>query len=558
MPSQFDRLAIMYLGDNEVWRTSTAEPTTDGIVWSYVKEMQQYNALWQQPQTLIFDLGNTVDSTYTAPYNTTLTATFFTVPNSPPTADRVLAISHRLGASGNASVFQVPSDNASVAYSFPRTVERAVVSLSACGQIDEEFWYSNVFDSDVATFGSSDTLLGGGPWREIQLLIDGQLAGVSWPFPVIFTGGVVPGFWRPIVSIEAYDLREHEIDITPWLGQLLDGKQHSFEIRVAAVGAWDGHGGAVAEPVGSYWLVTGKIFLFLNQAGHATVASKPNVSVSGPSLRVSREVTKTANGKLNSTLLETTGASRDISISATVNGRHTSWTQHLQYSNRNFLAANGTMQNTTQSTTGSDASDGYFSAYSYPITVNQQYGLDAKGNLTRIDGSLSTGLDLSVLGSSVFPSGVQPFNRTGVSTGPGAPQTPGQQQQPLLIPDTYPPTSTPLSLPSNLPSFNGAVLNTTQSGSATYIVTSNGTSSQSFSFGDTSQHLTFAGTSGQDGTAGQVAELYQRSVRAVNTTVVADRSVLLGVVSNGPTAEAGAVGVERAGVARVVPAGGGR
>lgn len=34
---QFDRLGIVYLGDIEVFRTSTAEPTTSGIEWTYLK-----------------------------------------------------------------------------------------------------------------------------------------------------------------------------------------------------------------------------------------------------------------------------------------------------------------------------------------------------------------------------------------------------------------------------------------------------------------------------------------------------------------------------------------
>lgn len=34
---QFDRLGIVYLGDVEVFRTSTAEPTADGIEWTYLK-----------------------------------------------------------------------------------------------------------------------------------------------------------------------------------------------------------------------------------------------------------------------------------------------------------------------------------------------------------------------------------------------------------------------------------------------------------------------------------------------------------------------------------------
>jgi len=34
---QFDRIGIVYLGDIEVFRTSTAEPTATGIKWTYLK-----------------------------------------------------------------------------------------------------------------------------------------------------------------------------------------------------------------------------------------------------------------------------------------------------------------------------------------------------------------------------------------------------------------------------------------------------------------------------------------------------------------------------------------
>ncbi len=71
---QFDRLGIMYLGDVEVFRTSTAEPTAAGLIWTYVKEMTQYNDLWTKENKIIFDLGNIVDSTYTGP------CTYFLIP----------------------------------------------------------------------------------------------------------------------------------------------------------------------------------------------------------------------------------------------------------------------------------------------------------------------------------------------------------------------------------------------------------------------------------------------------------------------------------------------
>ena len=194
---QFDRLALMYLGSTEVFRTSTAEPNANGIIWTYIKEMQQYDALWKQPQTIIFDLGNLVDNTYTGIYNTTLTATFFTVPDSPPVADQILPISSLSGGSNAPSVFTVPGQNASVTYTLPQNIERAVISLEACGQQAEEFWYTNVFNSETNTFlNTAGSYYGYGPWREVQLYIDGTLAGVSDPFPIIFTGGKFSRFYH--------------------------------------------------------------------------------------------------------------------------------------------------------------------------------------------------------------------------------------------------------------------------------------------------------------------------------------------------------------------------
>jgi len=191
---QFDRLALMYFGDTEVWRTSTAEPTVDGIRWTYMKDMSEYLYFWNQPQKLIFDLGNLIDSTYTGFFNTTLTATFFMGPDGADAAPLIIPISARNSASDAASLFILPADTAANTISFPQNANRAVFSVSACGQAAEEFWWSNVLQSDTNTFIANDGVLPGfSPWREVQIYIDGQLAGVEWPFPVIFTGGVAVG-----------------------------------------------------------------------------------------------------------------------------------------------------------------------------------------------------------------------------------------------------------------------------------------------------------------------------------------------------------------------------
>ena len=504
---QFDRLGLMYLGDIEVFRTSTAEPTANGIIWTYVKEMEQYNALWATDQKIIFDLGNLVDSTYTGPFFTTLTATFFTVPHSRPTADTILPISAKQSGLNMGSAFTVPNQNASVSYTIPQNVERAVVSLSACGQIAEEFWYTNVFSSEINTFESTaGTLYGYGPFREVELLIDGQIAGVSWPFPIIFTGGIVPGFWRPIVGIDAFDLRQHEIDVTPWLPLLCDGASHTFEIRVSGLSD-DGAGHAtLAETVGSYWVVTGTIFLFLGAEGSRTTGSQPSADIPPPEIRISSSLTTNPKGA-NQSLTYTTTVNRFLSISSTIKSStgssHATWTQSLSYSNYNALKSQGFTQYTSQNTSGRDTSSStYTNSYAYPLTVNSSFSVSPAGAVG-INGTLSHGLTTNIFGPSVFPSGIQSFN----VTTPSMFSASGAQSQPLR-------------LPASLPPLSGALLTTTQSGSASYL----SAGKASYSFGTTTQEFDFKGAELSDPSA--IYELYHRHVRAVNATVIVDEQTL--------------------------------
>ena len=283
---QFDRLGIMYLGDVEVYRTSTAEPGGHEIRWTYVKEMDQYHTLWSQPQKLIFDLGNLIDEKYTGAFNVTLTATFFSEPNAGPYADLILPISKRLSDDNKGSAFSVPGEDAIVSHTLPRNVRRAVVSLSANGQgTGEEFWYTNTLDFLKDTFKQTVGRLNSySPDRRVLLLIDGRLAGLVLPYPVIFTGGVAPGFWRRIVGIQTFDLREHEIDITPFLPLLCDGKPHSLEIQVKGWSLQDG----IMKPskTEAFWVVTGKIFLFLDQSGFVTTGTNPVHNISGANTQI--------------------------------------------------------------------------------------------------------------------------------------------------------------------------------------------------------------------------------------------------------------------------------
>lgn len=83
------------------------------------------------------------------------------------------------------------------------------------------------------------TRLGNGPFRELVAFVGGVLVGVVWPFPVIYTRGVDTQSWDPLVGIGTFDMPSYEIDVTPFLGELLDGKEHTFGFGVInALDVW--------------------------------------------------------------------------------------------------------------------------------------------------------------------------------------------------------------------------------------------------------------------------------------------------------------------------------
>ncbi|RHZ68848.1 hypothetical protein CDV55_105760 [Aspergillus turcosus] len=392
----------MYLGDAEVFRTSTAEPTTNGIVWTYIKEMSQYNALWKERQKLIFDLGNLISDVYTGSFNATLTAVF-SHQGTVRTADMILPISARNSAFNASSAFTVPSDNVEIAYGFPSNTARAIVSISACGQSTEEFWWSNVFSPDTESFVNTvGELYGYSPFREIQLYIDGLLAGVIWPFPIIFTGGVAPGFWRPIVGIDAFDLRQPEIDISPFLPFLTDGREHSFEIKIVGLEIQANGTARLSDSVGSYWVVTGNIFLYLEEDALYSKTDQsekvPQITAPTPQFTITRLLTKNESG-VNDTLSYSVVAERTLSITST----QFTWNQSLKYSNLGLLNQQGLSQANNQLTSGKilAAKSGDYGStddltFEYPLFVNTTYGI-TDTELT-INAQMNRGLDIVATG----------------------------------------------------------------------------------------------------------------------------------------------------------------
>lgn len=494
----------MYFNDTEIFRTSTAEPIQTGIEWTYMKDVSNYLALFKKPQKIIFDLGNLVDDTYTGTFNVTLTATFFTDPYPLPAADVVLPVSARHSSINGSSAFVIPTNNASTTLNIPLNAKKAIFTISACGQFLEEFWYTNVPSSTVQTFPDTE-LLGHSPFRELQLYIDGILAGVSWPFPVIFTGGIVPGLWRPVVGIDAFDLREDEIDVTPFLPLLVDGNAHNFEIRV--VGIYDdGAGNAtLTENVDDYWVVTGKLFLWQDDTENIAAGAAPVIVAPEPTLRLSSSVTTDVNGT-NETLSYNVSVERYISVSSLVNApcgpRPVSWQQALSFTNTGMLTDRGRIQVTHQRSTGLDvSSNDYSRTFAYPLFVNSSFSTDDESGNFSIAATISRGKEVRVIGPNVFPT-----DQLG---------------------------STKRSSDSS-PTLTGTHLNTVQNGSATYLAAPK--LKYAVGHGATEQDLIFSTSEGfQPPLRNQQMygperdyRFYRRHVLAVNGTLVEDDETIRG------------------------------
>lgn len=74
---QFDRLGYLHIGGVEVFRTSTPQPSPDGIQWSVEKDVTRYSDTLRTGHDVEMLIGNVVDDTYTGIIDVKVTLTFY-------------------------------------------------------------------------------------------------------------------------------------------------------------------------------------------------------------------------------------------------------------------------------------------------------------------------------------------------------------------------------------------------------------------------------------------------------------------------------------------------
>ena len=319
---QFDRLCEIFDGATQIFLGVTPEPTPAGIRWHVQKDITGYLPLLAGRQTFSTFVDNFLSTEDNGIPVITAKLLFYPAgggffPAQPAGLAAPALAGDAINEAGPAAPPQhpgVPTDvvpvlpagatstfgtvnagqTVSATVSLPGNLTTATLDLYAVGQSNDEFWWG----LDPA-------------FREIEVSIDGKPAGVVWPYPYVYTGGVNPLLWRPLTGIHTMDIPSYRLDLTPFAGML--GGTHTISL-------------SVANNAG-YWLAGGS--LLLTAGGPATTGGVAADSLSFPT--ASKVTTTNALGSASKPVTsESAAASYAISGQVTQDG-HT-WTDTLRQS----------------------------------------------------------------------------------------------------------------------------------------------------------------------------------------------------------------------------------
>ncbi|MFC4765537.1 peptide-N4-asparagine amidase [Dyella koreensis] len=228
---QFDRTASLWLSGVNLYFGTTQEPSAAvSPSWHVERDLTDYTTMLRQPGKGQAIIGNVVNSTYTGIIHGSARLLFYPASLIAPAAQVPDAV-YPLGADavGDTAILNGPTDKLAKTLSLPRNVVRAYLDVFAQSQSGDEFWYTCVPDQYAAQVQEC----GGGNFREAEVSIDGQPAGVAPVYPWIYTGGIDPYLWRPTPGVQTLNFMPYRVDLTPFAGQLSDGSPHEVALSVA-------------------------------------------------------------------------------------------------------------------------------------------------------------------------------------------------------------------------------------------------------------------------------------------------------------------------------------
>jgi hypothetical protein len=368
---QFDRTANVWIGGVNVYFGTTSEPqATITRSWHVESDVTDYSSVFAVPQPGSIYLGNTVDSTYTSILSANASLEFYPLVHhhpAPRTADIVLPLSS--GPNGGSVYLNTPSDQNVLTFVPPTNIERAYLDVIAQSQIGDEFWYTcvpNSVTAELETCGST-------AFREVEITVDGQPAGVAPVYPWIYTGGIDPYLWRPIPGVETLNFSPYRVDLTPFAGVLSDGNQHQVAFSVFNNG--------------NFWATAGALLLYLDPASTEVTGKVTENTIGTPQPSVTLNLSPAPDGSVTGTVAVT--SSRQFEIAGFVKTSHgevrTEIRQTIDFSSVQTFDVNASsptglpdIQNVNQKTTissltsrhGEGREENTFVHADYPLLLN--------------------------------------------------------------------------------------------------------------------------------------------------------------------------------------------
>jgi hypothetical protein len=239
---QFDRTASLYLANANLYFGSTPEPLSSATnQWHIERDVTDYSALFAVGQQGTMVLQNcTTDCPF--PYNTELNGVFtvsaqlefYPASSHIPamrSPDAVLPLVQPNGSGGVSlpAILSSPADQLTTAFNLPTNIEQVYLDVIAQSQQTDEQWYG-CFPNDLSSinevYGCGNT-----DFRETEVTIDGEPAGIAPVSPWVFTG-FLPDQWVPIPAVQTLDFVPYRVNLTPFAGLLSDGQPHTVALSV--------------------------------------------------------------------------------------------------------------------------------------------------------------------------------------------------------------------------------------------------------------------------------------------------------------------------------------
>jgi len=374
---QFDRTAEIWIGGVNVYFGTTSEPSrTVARSWHVERDLTDYTALFNTAQNGRVDLGNLVNSTFTSTLFGTAQLQFYPLAHNngaPTTADLVLPLASN--PTGGTTFLNTATNSLSRTFTLPMNVERAFLDVVAQSQANDEFWYTCV-PNDVAGELQS---CGNTGFRESEVSIDGQPAGVAPVYPWIYTGGIDPLLWRPIPGVQTLNFVPYRVDLTPFAGVLSNGQPHTVAINV-----FNANFG---------FSTTATLLLFQDHDAQVVTGDVTENSVgAAPAPNVVENLNTDPSGNITGTVTVT--SSRQFTVAGFVNTSHgnvrTNVVQSISFSNiQSFNISNTAfVQNITQRTNissetktqgGGDNARAFQQSFEWPLDLGFSFIINPDG-----------------------------------------------------------------------------------------------------------------------------------------------------------------------------------